>query len=254
MSENIIITIKETEEPNQDETINVDQDETINVEDVLLNEIFGSKKKKRKCKIINETLIDETINDDQIKLETMFDLHNKKKKDHKKEKTFEKKTIVPNDYDPPTYAYVYLLNKLYENLTDTGVEIKHKFTLKMPIVQRLSSKKTAWINFIDCATNINREQNHLQSFLLSELSTEGNINSRGHLTIKGIYNQKNIESILRKYISSYVQCSACKSLNTIIEKNNSTRLNFLVCSQCKSNRSLQPINTDFNSSIKTSKK
>lgn len=249
ISENIIITIEEAEVPNQDKTID---------SEVLLNEMFSSKKKKNKDKIIEETQVDETKNNDLIELEAMFNFDNKKKKkknkDHKKEKIMEEKSTIQDDYDPPTYTYAYLLNRLYENLQDTGVEIKHKFTVKMPIVQRLGSKKTGWMNFIDCAGNINREQNHLQSFLLSELSTEGNIDGNGYLIIKGIYNQKNIESILRKYVVSYVQCSVCKSLDTTIEKNSSTRLNFLVCSQCKSSRSLQQINTEYKSTIKSKNK
>ena len=153
---------------------------------------------------------------------------------------------MDESHEPP-YSYMYLLNRLYEQLeqSETSTKINQKLTLKMPIVQRSGAKKTAWINFIDCAKNMNREKTHIQTFINSELSTESSIDANGYLLIKGIYNQKNIESILRKYVSGYVQCLSCKSLHTSIEKNSVTRLQFLVCPTCKSSRSLEQINTNY---------
>ena len=234
MTENISITIEE-----------IDQDS-----EIALSEIFAFKKKKKKDKG------NKPVNSAESELNSnTIEITDKKDTKEIKDTTeiIEKKSFIQDSWDPPTYTYDYLLNKLYENLERSDTKINQKFTVKMPIVQRLGAKKTAWINFIDCAKNINREKTHLQTFINSELSTEGNIDGNGYLLIKGIYNQKNIESILRKYVSSYVQCPLCKSLDTTIEKNNVTRLSLLVCSNCKSSRTLQQINTEYKSSVKTKK-
>ena len=243
MTENISITIEE-----------IDQDS-----EIALSEIFAFKKKKKKDKgnkPVNSTELELNSNTIEIKdtIEIKYTTEIKDTIEIKDTTEIkEKKSFIQDIWDPPTYTYDYLLNKLYENLERSDTKINQKFTVKMPIVQRLGAKKTAWINFIDCAKNINREKTHLQTFINSELSTEGNIDGNGYLLIKGIYNQKNIESILRKYVSSYVQCPLCKSLDTTIEKNNVTRLSLLVCSNCKSSRTLQQTNTEYKSSVKTKK-
>lgn len=189
------------------------------------------------------------INSDDAEITAMFDLKLKKKKKKDKDKgkqTSEKEEEhIVTDYDPPTYSYSFLLNKIYENFNDYNTNTNRKNVIKIPIVQRFGSKKTIWMNFTECSRNLNRDINHLQNFVLNELSTECNIDGNGRLILKGIYNSKNIEGIIRKYVLEYVQCSMCKSIETCIEKNNQTRLNFLVCLSCKSSRSIQQIKLGY---------
>lgn len=45
---------------------------------------------------------------------------------------------------------------------------------------------------------------HVHQFVLSELGTEGSIAGDGQLVLKGKYGPKNIESLLRKYISMFL--------------------------------------------------
>lgn len=237
--ENINIKIEELEQPQSiiDDPDNIDE---------ILSDMFSMPKKKKK-KDKDKIELDPNINQDDIDLIDEFNLKLKKKKKKDKTKEIEEKKL-PEDYDPPTYTYQFLLNKLYDHFEDKGKpEIKQKNTIKMPTIQRMSSKKTGWINFKDCCSNLNRDLAHLQSFVVSELSTECNIDGNGFLILKGIYNQKNIEIVLRKYVVSYVQCSICKSLETSVRKDSVTRLNFLDCNSCKSNRALQQINTGFKS-------
>ena len=204
-----------------------------------------------------EIICDE---DEQL-LNEMFSLKKKKKKkdkDKDREKDSREKDKEKNDfnkyefeYDPPTYSYKDLLDRLYSNIDDNSSEFTHKKNiLKMPIVQRMGLKKTGWINFKDCCLNLGKEQTHIQSFLINELSTECNIDSHGYLIIKGKYNNKNIETVLRKYIIDYAQCLICKSLETTTRRDVSSRLNFLDCTACKSTRVLQQINTAPKKQIK----
>lgn len=233
-SENIIIKFKEVEEP-QPTIFEPDNN------DELLNYMFSNmKKKKKKDKDKEKTEIDINLNQEEQELLDEFNLRLKKKKKNNKSKDIQENE-KPTAYDLPTYTYQYLLNRLYENFEDNEKPVKSKNVIKMPTIQRMGSKKTGWINFKDCCNSLNRDFCHLKTFITSELSTEGNLDGNSYLILKGIYNQKNIENILRNYVVSYVQCSICKSLETYIRKDSATRLSFLECLSCKSNRALQLI-------------
>jgi translation initiation factor 2 subunit 2 len=49
---------------------------------------------------------------------------------------------------------------------------------------------------------MNRTEEHVQSFLLAELGTSGSVDGNRRLIIKGRFQQKQIENVLRKYIST----------------------------------------------------
>ena len=77
---------------------------------------------------------------------------------------------------------------------------------------------------------LHREKEHLLSFLWTELGTTGSIDSSDCLVIKGRFQQRQIETVLRSYIHDYVMCHTCKSHNTMLAKQN--RLYFLQCEVC----------------------
>ena len=45
------------------------------------------------------------------------------------------------------------------------------------------------------------------SFLMAELGTIGSVDGNNQLIIKGVFQQKNVESVLKKYISEYTVSS-----------------------------------------------
>ena len=47
---------------------------------------------------------------------------------------------------------------------------------------------------------MHRNSDHVMTFLLAELGTEGSIDGNGRLVIKGRFLPKQIESLLKKYI------------------------------------------------------
>lgn len=65
------------------------------------------------------------------------------------------------------------------------------------------------------------------NFILSELGATGSVDGDNKLVIKGRFQQKQIESVLKAYIREYVTCHTCRSPNTILTKEN--RLFFLQC-------------------------
>lgn len=48
---------------------------------------------------------------------------------------------------------------------------------------------------------LHRQPKHMQAFLLTELGTSGSVDANNQLIIKGRFQQKQIESVLRRYIS-----------------------------------------------------
>ncbi|GBP94385.1 Eukaryotic translation initiation factor 2 subunit 2 [Eumeta japonica] len=80
-------------------------------------------------------------------------------------------------------------------------------------------------------------------FLLAELGTSGSMDGNQQLIIKGRFQPKQIENVLRRYIKEYVTCHTCRSPETILQKD--TRLFFLQCESCGSRCSVASIKSGF---------
>lgn len=90
---------------------------------------------------------------------------------------------------------------------------------------------------------MNRPQEHVTSFLFSELGTNGSTDAKQQLIMKGRFQQKQIENILKRYIVEYVTCKSCKSPNTNLKKKD--RLFHQQCESCGSTRSVSAIKKGF---------
>jgi translation initiation factor 2 subunit 2 len=170
----------------------------------------------------------------QKKTESTADLFGVKKK--------KKRTEQETDKD---YSYHDLLARIYAQIKQNNPEFveKHSFKLVPPIVTREGSKKTAFANIVDISKRLKRSPDHLVQFLFAELGTSGSIDGAQRLVIKGRFQQKQIETVLKRYIMEYVSCKTCKSGDTLFVKEN--RLFFVQCESCGSSRSVQAIKTGF---------
>lgn len=90
---------------------------------------------------------------------------------------------------------------------------------------------------------LHRLPKHLLDFLLAELGTSGSVDGNNQLIIKGRFQQKQIENVLKRYIKEYVTCHTCRSPETILQKD--TRLFFLQCETCGSRCSVASIKLGF---------
>jgi len=75
------------------------------------------------------------------------------------------------------------------------------------------------------------------------LGTSGSIDGNNQLIIKGRFQQKQIENVLRRYIKEYVTCHTCRSPNTLLQKD--SRIFFLQCEACGSRCSVASIKHGF---------
>ncbi|KAK2107412.1 eukaryotic translation initiation factor 2 [Saguinus oedipus] len=145
------------------------------------------------------------------------------------------------------YTYEELLNRVFNIMREKNPDMvageKRKFVMKPPQVVRVGTKKTSFVNFTAICKLLHRQPKHLLAFLLAELGTSGSIDGNNQLVIKGRFQQKQIENVLRRYIKEYVTCHTCRSPDTILQKD--TRLYFLQCETCHSRCSVASIKTGF---------
>lgn len=145
------------------------------------------------------------------------------------------------------YTYDELLNLVFMQIREKNPDLakgeKKKLTMRPPQVLRVGTKKTSFANFLEICKLLHRPQKHLQAFLLAELGTSGSVDQNNQLIIKGRFSQKQIETVLRRYIKEYVVCATCRSPDTMLQKD--TRLFFLQCETCSSRRSVASIKSGF---------
>merc|ERR1712083_1214428 len=241
------------------------------------------KKKKKKTalnmKDLEEALSDDKAEDnDEVDLESFGEKKKKKKRPKKKddddddenkenadqgsekvvttdpdvEQTLD--TLSEDDSNEATawgqdrdYTYDELLQRVYNIIKDKNPDSvmgeKKKFVMRPPQVVKVGAKKTAFVNFAEIAKMLHRQPKHLLAFLFAELGTTGALDGSSQLVMKGKFQQKHIENVLRRYIKEYVTCHTCRSPDTILNKE--TRLFFLQCMKCNSRCSVQTIKTGF---------
>ena len=143
------------------------------------------------------------------------------------------------------YSYQELLHRVFRILRQNNPELageKKRYTIAPPQVFR-EGKKTIFVNLPDICNRMHRQPEHLIQFIFAELGTNGSVDGSQRLVIKGRYQSRQVENLLRKYIMEYVACKTCKSLDTILTKEN--RLFFQQCEACGSTRSVATIKTGF---------
>ncbi|XP_073973223.1 eukaryotic translation initiation factor 2 subunit beta isoform X2 [Rhodnius prolixus] len=263
-------TDKENQEPSHNDN-EAEQDESLDLES------FGKKKKKKKKPFnlddLEHCLPDGGTNKPGVQSEVVeegvdeeFDLDmdfSKTKKKKKKKKDFdelvaeeEKDRADEKDLESEStkwhgtdrdYTYDELLTRVFDIMRDKNPEMvagkKAKFVMRPPQVVRIGTKKTSFANFTEICKTLHRVPKHLLDFLLSELGTSGSVDGNSQLIIKGRFQQKQIENVLRRYIKEYVTCHTCRSPDTILQKD--TRLFFLQCESCGSRCSVASIKSGF---------
>ncbi|KAL1456970.1 hypothetical protein WDU94_001650 [Cyamophila willieti] len=261
---------KENQEPSKGD--DMDCDETLDLDN------FGKKKKKKKKATFNLDELEGTLPDSGKEstdvgdkgddLDDSFDINmdfSKSKKKKKKKKELEElmaeeedrrqeerdneledesHTWIGSDRD---YTYDELLSRVFEIMREKNPDMvagkKQKFVMRPPQVVRIGTKKTSFANFTEICKTLHRLPKHLLDFLLAELGTSGSVDGNSQLIIKGRFQQKQIENVLRRYIKEYVTCHTCRSPDTILQKD--TRLFFLQCETCGSRCSVASIKSGF---------
>lgn len=144
------------------------------------------------------------------------------------------------------YTYQELLGRIFRTLRLQNPALsgeKKKYTMVPPVVQRDGSKKTVFANVLEICKRMHRQPDHVIQYLFTELGTVGSVDGSQRLVIRGRFQPKQIENVLRRYIVEYVTCKTCRSPNTLLTKEN--RIYFMTCEACGSQRSVSAIKTGF---------
>lgn len=193
------------------------------------------KKKKKKKKTLD---IDEIAKDEADTTTDNFDAVDTTKKIHKG------KAWIGSDRD---YSYDELLTRVFDIMREKNPEMiageKKKIVMRPPQVLRAGARRTCFANFSEISRMLHRQPKHLLAFIFAELGTSGSVDGNNQLIIRGRFNQKQIENVLRRYIKEYVTCHTCKSPDTLLQKEE--RLFFLQCETCGSRCSVASIKSGF---------
>ena len=154
------------------------------------------------------------------------------------------------------YNYTELLDRVFSLLHEKNpaLSTRKRYTMPPPQLVRVGTRKTMWTNFAQNCSLMHRQPEHVMSFLLAELGTDGSIDGNARLVIKGRYQPKQVESLLKKYIMEYVSCSMCRNPETSLTRDSVTRLYFIQCESCGSRRSVAPIKSGFHATMRAERR
>ncbi|OUM52896.1 hypothetical protein BVG19_g2129 [[Candida] boidinii] len=227
-----------------------------------VDELFaGLKKKKKKSTKPKE---EEGSVDDLASELGELKLKKKKKSSKPVEDDFDKQLeqagVTPETDETTTESqsssfmpYEKLLSRFFNILRENNPELAGSASSKLkvppPVCQREGNKKTMFANIQEIATVLQRNPEHIIQFLFAELGTSGSIDGQKRLIMRGRFQPKHIENVLRRYIGEYVICKTCKSMNTELKRESANRLHFLVCKACGSTKSVSSIKTGFQAHV-----
>ncbi|CAG9943502.1 unnamed protein product [Clonostachys rosea f. rosea IK726] len=156
-----------------------------------------------------------------------------------------------------TINYSLLLNRFFSQLSqknpDHALSGTRSYKIPPPQCMREGNRKTVFANIADICKRMKRSEEHVTAYLFAELGTNGSVDGSRRLVIKGRFQQKQIENVVRKYIIEYVTCKTCKSPDTELNKGEN-RLYFITCNNCGSRRSVTAIKTGFTAQVGKRKK
>ncbi|RDW62684.1 hypothetical protein BP5796_10986 [Coleophoma crateriformis] len=164
----------------------------------------------------------------------------------------EKGTGIWQHDETKPIGYELLLGRFFSLLAqknpDHASSGSRSYKIPPPQCLREGNKKTIFANIAEICKRMKRTEEHVTAYLFAELGTSGSVDGSRRLVIKGRFQQKQIENVLRRYIMEYVTCKTCRSPDTDLNKGEN-RLYFITCNSCGSRRSVTAIKTGFSAQV-----
>ncbi|EEH19277.1 hypothetical protein PABG_01596 [Paracoccidioides brasiliensis Pb03] len=156
----------------------------------------------------------------------------------------------PVPYNLLVTRFFTLIHSHHPDILSSGSK---SYKIPPPQCLREGNRRTIFANITDICKRMKRSEDHVMQFLFAELVTSGSVDGSRRLVIKGRFQQKQIENVLRRYIVEYVTCKTCRSPDTELNKGEN-RLYFVTCNSCGSRRSVTAIKTGFRGQVGRRKK
>ncbi|EED12366.1 translational initiation factor 2 beta [Talaromyces stipitatus ATCC 10500] len=94
-----------------------------------------------------------------------------------------------------------LIQSHHPDLLSSGSK---SYRIPPPQCLREGNRRTIFANIADICKRMKRSDDHVMQFLFAELGTSGSVDGSRRLVIKGRFQQKQIENVLRRYIGMYI--------------------------------------------------
>lgn len=116
-------------------------------------------------------------------------------------------TGVWNSASTVELTYPLLLTRFFTLLRsqhpDLAGDGRRSYKIPPPQVLREGNKKTIFANISDICKRMKRQDEHVTQFLFAELGTSGSVDGSKRLVIRGKFQQKQLENVLRRYICMF---------------------------------------------------
>lgn len=93
-----------------------------------------------------------------------------------------------------------LIQSHHPDMLSSGTK---SYKIPPPQCLREGNRRTIFANIADICKRMKRSDDHVMQFLFAELGTSGSVDGARRLVIKGRFQQKQIENVLRRYIGMY---------------------------------------------------
>lgn len=100
-----------------------------------------------------------------------------------------------------------LIQSHHPDLLSSGTK---SYKIPPPQCLREGNRRTIFANISDICKRMKRSDDHVMQFLFAELGTNGSVDGSRRLVIKGRFQQKQIENVLRRYIGMSPSRSTCR--------------------------------------------
>ena len=124
--------------------------------------------------------------------------------------------------------YRTMLEYVRKNLPE-AVFIKERFEIPK-ILGHIQGNRTVISNFLQIASTLRRNTDHLLKYVLKELATPGEIKKSGALILGTKVSASRINEKIRQYANDFVLCFECGKPDTKLEKEDN--LVYMKCSAC----------------------
>ena len=104
----------------------------------------------------------------------------------------------PINYSLLLTRFYSLLHSHHPDLASSGSK---SYKIPPPQCLREGNKKTIFANISEICKRMKRSDEHVTQFLFAELGTSGSVDGSRRLVIRGRFQQKQLENVLRRYIS-----------------------------------------------------
>ena len=104
-------------------------------------------------------------------------------------------------YDKLLERFFAHLHSAHPDLMSGGSK---SYVIPPPQCLREGNKKTIFANIPDICKRMKRSDEHVMQFIFAELGTSGSVDGSRRLVIKGRFQQKQIEGVLRRYIGTLI--------------------------------------------------